>query len=63
MKDLINGCWESVFETLENLDPKKKHGITFDQDIKFKANAIITLNFEKQDSATIEYEFDNIKPI
>jgi len=63
MKDLINGCWESVFETLERLDPTKKHGITFDQDIKFKAHAIITLNFEKEDRATIEYDFAEIKPI
>lgn len=63
MKDLINGCWESVFETLEALDPTKKHDIKFDEAIKFKANAIITLNFEKEDSATIEYEFDEIKPI
>jgi len=63
MKDLITGCWESVFETLEKLDPTKKYGIKFDEAIKFKANAIITLNFEKEDSATIEYKFDEIKPI
>ena len=63
MKDLIIGSWESVFETLEKLDPTKKQCIKFDEDIKFKANAVITLNFEKEDSATIEYSFENIKSI
>ena len=59
----INGEWESVLETLEHLEPKKQHGIKLGQDIQFKANALITLNFQKDTGATIKYDFDNVKPI
>ena len=59
----IEGTWESELDTLELLEPKKQHGIKLGQDIQFKANAIITLNFKKDTVAICRYDFDNVKPI
>ena len=60
MKEEIIAEWPSVFQTLQELDPKAKAVLN---PHKFKANATITLRFLDKGEGKITYEFDQIKPI